>query len=366
MSSNENLDLQLSKGSVWMRKDGSQVKFLFLTNLTLSPKTQEDHPPQVIYTDVEGNVYNRDVDKFLKVYQFYNVDGELEQRLNRLIVFNPADYSTLEDEDDAVIQITDDGEDEDSLIVRAPATTNSDETLAEQMLRELTASNEEPTHLSVSFAISQNPDLRMPKLTAEDLSQAVVLYSNSPNEQYDLTEHKLLFPLEGNITEESLREVFHPSTEVNTVDYFTVLTKFRRDEIVWDAWIGIVPEYSVNGLYAAVLVGTANKTLDTAPTPGVEAVELGPVATQPVVSSAESEFDPATILAAQETVAGAPEAAVEAPAVVTEALIPAEVAAPTPAPEVVETPITIQPQPVPQPIVIPVVPQAPVVQVMAQ
>lgn len=352
MSSNENLDLQLSKGSVWMRKDGSQVKFLFLTNTTLSPKTQEDHPQQVIYTDVQGNVFNRDIDAFLKVYQFYNVDGELEQRLNRLIVFNPQDYSTLEDEEDAVIEITDD-ESEDSLMIPAPTQPKSDETLAEQMFRELTASTEEPTHLSVSFAISQNAELRTPKLTAEELSRAIVLYSNSPNEQYDITEHKLLFPLEGNITEESLREVFHPSTEVNTVDYFTVLTKFRRDEIVWDTWIGIVPEYSVNGLYAAVLVGTANKTLDTAPTPGVEAVELGEVAA-PAPAASGSEFDPATILAASV------DSAVDAPAAIVEA--------PTRTPEVIDTGITLQPTPTP-PIVAPVVqsvPQVPIVQVMAQ
>lgn len=363
MSSNENLDLQLSKGSVWMRKDGSQVKFLFLTNTTLSPKTQEDHPQQVIYTDVQGNVFNRDIDAFLKVYQFYNVDGELEQRLNRLIVFNPQDYSTLEDDEDAVIEITDD--DEDSLMIQAPTPPKSDETLAEQMFRELTASTEEPTHLSVSFAISQNGELRTPKLTAEELSRAIVLYSNSPNEQYDITEHKLLFPLEGNITEESLREVFHPSTEVNTVDYFTVLTKFRRDEIVWDTWIGIVPEYSVNGLYAAVLVGTANKTLDTAPTPGVEAVELGEVAA-PTTAPAHGEFDPATIMAApQDTSVDAQEAIVEAPALVPESTPQPEVAALVQAPEVIDTGITLQPMPIVVPVV-QSVQQVPIVQVMAQ
>lgn len=362
MSANENLDLQLSKGSVWMRKDGSQVKFLFLTNQTLSPKTQEDHPQQVIYTDVEGNVYNRDVDAFLKVYQFYNVDGELEQRLNRLIVFNPQDYSTLQDDEEVGIEITDDG-DEDSLIVRAPDPAKSDETLAEQMLRELTASNDETAHLSVSFVISQNTELRTPKLTAEELSQAIVLYSNSPNEQYDLTEHKLLFPLEGNITEESLREVFHPSTEVNTVDYFTVLTKFRRDEIVWDTWIGLVPEYSVNGLYAAVLVGTANKTLDTAPTPGVDAVELDEVVAAPASAPTASEFDPASILATQNTAEAAPEATLEAPALIPEPL--PEISVPVLATEVIDTLVTLLPKPILVPVVQPVQ-QAPIVQVMAQ
>lgn len=349
MSSNENLDLQLSKGSVWMRKDGTQVKFLFLTNQSLSPRMQETHAPQVIYTDTEGNVFNRDVEGFLKLYQFYNVDGELEQRLTRLIVFNPQDYSTIQDDDDDVIQITDD-EAEDSIIPTAP---KSDETLAEQMYRELTASTEE-THLSVSFAISQNDGMRMPVLTAEDLSREVVLYSNEPNENFDITIHKLLFPLVGKITEESLREVFHPSTEVNTVDYFTVLTKFRRDEVVWDSWIGIVPEYSVNGLYAAVLVGTENKALDKVPTPGVDAVEVNASPAEVAVD----EFDPATILAqaAQPEAAYQPEEA-EAPSpILTETVVEAA------APQLVPV-ISIPPQPIIAPVV---VQQAPVVQVMAQ
>lgn len=227
----------------------------------------------------------------------------------------------------------------------------------------MAASNDETAHLSVSFVISQNTELRTPKLTAEELSQAIVLYSNSPNEQYDLTEHKLLFPLEGNITEESLREVFHPSTEVNTVDYFTVLTKFRRDEIVWDTWIGLVPEYSVNGLYAAVLVGTANKTLDTAPTPGVDAVELDEVVAAPASAPTASEFDPASILATQNTAEAAPEATLEAPALIPEPL--PEISVPVLATEVIDTLVTLLPKPILVPVVQPVQ-QAPIVQVMAQ
>jgi hypothetical protein len=356
MSSNENLDLQLSKGSVWMRKDGSQVKFLFLTNQALSPKTQEDHPPQVIYTDTEGNVFNRELDAFLKVYQFYNVDGELEKRLTRLIVFNPEDYSTIQDDEDqedpenTVLDITDD-ESEDSIIPTSIAPT---ETLAEQMYRELTASADEDTHLQVAFAISQNPEMRNPVLTAEDLAQAIVLYSNSPNEQFDITEHKLLFPLGGRITEESLREVFHPSREVNTVDYFTVLTKYRKDEIVWDSWIGITPEYSVNGLYAAVLVGTANKVLDKEETPGIEAEVLTHEQAQ-----APDEFSADAILA--QHAAQVPEGTTEAPLEVEVSEVPAESAIVAAAPQIIPQ-VVIQPQP----IVAPIPKAPPVIQIMAQ
>ena len=359
MSSNENLDLQLSKGSQWMRRDGSQVKFLFLTNTSLSPRTQEKHPPRVIYADVNGDVYDRTVAEFLKIYQFYNVDGELEQRLNRLIVFNPEDYATIQD-DDEVIQITDsdeDDEDTDSIIPEAP---KADETLAEQMLRELTASAGEETHLSVTFAVSRHEGLRQPKLTAEDLAQAVVLYSNEPNDHFNITEHKLLFPLGGPITEESLREIFHPSTEVNTVDYFTVTTKYRRDEIVWSSWIGIVPEYSVNGLYAAVLVGTDNVTLDKAPTPGVDEVVVpGIEQQQQQAAQTTNEFDPAAILA-HAAQAAAIEAATAAPVEApqqqqqVEPVTPVPVSAP-----VVESQPPIQPVVVQQPI------QPAVVQVMA-
>jgi hypothetical protein len=258
-----------------------------------------------------------------------------------------------------VIQITDD-DDEDSII---PSVAKPAETLAEELLRELTASNEEVTHLNVTFALSQNAEMRNPSLTAEDLSREVVLYSNEPNDNFNITVHRLLFPLSGKITEESLREVFHPSTEVNTVDYFTVLTKFRRDEIVWDSWIGIVPEYSVNGLYAAVLIGTANKTLDTAPTPGVDSVDVSEVS-QP--ADVANEFDPSAILE-QAAPADEPEALTQDPVV--DPVLQVD-----PTRDVVDVILTEVPQPVAaapiapiQPVVTPiVVHQPPVIQVMTQ
>jgi hypothetical protein len=72
MSVAETLDL-LTPGTVWLRRDGSQAKFLFVTNTALSPKTQLAHPPQVIYSDSKGNIFNRDIDDFFRVYTMPNL-----------------------------------------------------------------------------------------------------------------------------------------------------------------------------------------------------------------------------------------------------------------------------------------------------
>lgn len=267
MSVNQNLDMNLSHGSIWLRADGRQAKFLFLTNGSLAAATQIEHPPQVIYADSDGNIFNRGVDDFFKRYTFYNIDGELEKRLESLLVFDARSYATVEDGEDPVDEIV--PVDLDALLEAEAESEPApvEKTLADQLYQELTDGENATQAASVSplavlFELSKHEGIRNPLLTADDLSESLVVYSREPNETYELTQHRLTFRLSKKVTLDSLREVFHPSKEVNTVDYFTVNTKFSSETVVWDSWIGLHPEYSKQGLYAAVFVGSADAPID--------------------------------------------------------------------------------------------------------
>src|SRR5882762_9273060 len=97
----DNLEL-LTAGSVWVRnkgkKSGEARKVLFVTNTSLPERAQEQHPPQVIYADDDGNMYNRDVADFFEQYSFFNIDPELESKIENLFVFSESDYDDPEDE----------------------------------------------------------------------------------------------------------------------------------------------------------------------------------------------------------------------------------------------------------------------------
>src|SRR5882672_9962843 len=111
MSNISNMLSLLTPGAVFLNEKGRTVKFLMLTNTDLPAKVQVKHPPQVVYADDEGNFYNRDVDNFLEYYKFYNVDPELESRLDNLLVFNADDSDEITeevvDEDDGLLVATD-------------------------------------------------------------------------------------------------------------------------------------------------------------------------------------------------------------------------------------------------------------------
>ncbi|WP_440705484.1 hypothetical protein, partial [Klebsiella pneumoniae] len=51
-----------------------------------------------------------------------------------------------------------------------------------------------------------------------------------------------------------------PNSVRNTIDWFDVVPAIGdHKQVVWEAWIGVFPEYSVSGLYAAVIVGTPDR-----------------------------------------------------------------------------------------------------------
>jgi hypothetical protein len=253
----------LSPGSVWMRKDGRTAKFLFITNTALKAKTQLQHPPQVVYADNDGKVYNRDIDGFLEMYKFYNVDGELELKLNNLFVFNEADYASDDAAETAEASEAVEQAVVDLLVTDEVPQSANEGTLAEQLMAELSGDNEpvvaasnsnDGVHVGFAFAVEEG--LVDSPLSARELTDSLVVYSQDPNGTFNLTQHRLLFELSEKVTIDNLRTAFAPSETNSTVDAFEVRTKLGTDLVYWTHFIGVYPEFSTNGLYASVLVGT--------------------------------------------------------------------------------------------------------------
>ena len=290
MSSVSQLDF-LTPGSVWLRKDGRQAKFLFMTNTALKAKTQLTHPPQVIYADTDGNTYNRDIDGFFDTYKFHSVDGDLENKLGSLFVFKEEDFDD-EDADDAA---TDVEADDTAHLMSSPANaerlrrsiselqletpsvvaldaavapTQHRQTLADQLAEQLANEGgttqvraDAKTGVQVGFAFAVEEGLTESPLSAQQLTDSLVVYSQDPNVNYTLTQHRLLFELSEEITIEKLRLAFAPSETTSTVDAFEVRTALGSSLVYWTHFIGVYPEYTTGGLYASVLVGTEDSPI---------------------------------------------------------------------------------------------------------
>jgi hypothetical protein len=254
----------LTPGSVWTRKDGRTAKFLFVSNDKLKAKTQLKHPPQIIYSDPDGNVFNRDVDDFLESYSFYNVDDVLERKLESLFVFTEDDYEESDEETDGEETAEESDEETDGVDILG---IGAQSTLADQLADELADSDSDielrssvkkstKSGVQVGFAFAEEEGLTDSPLTAQDLTDALVVYSQDPNENYSLTQHRLMFELSDKITLKTLRDAFAPSETASTVDAFEVRTALESTIVYWTSFIGVYPEYSTNGLFASVLVGT--------------------------------------------------------------------------------------------------------------
>lgn len=272
----------LTPASVWLRRDGAQVKALFLTNQILTKAQQEKYPPQVVYADADGNVLSRDLQSFASLYTFLNVDPDLEKRLSNLIVFKATDFLTVDDpEDDEEVSLTDDTKpaEEEKPIAKEKPVVEVRQPSKQKAFAE--AEQKSPT-LAVDFKMSANDGYTDPKLSANELTAACKIYTRQPDEHYKMMVHRLSFELSDTITIDALKEAFHPSSTVNTVDAFRVRTHHDKEVFVWDSWIGIFPEYSVSSLYATVYVGTSDVSpVDTEETPGAETVNVSAEPAQP-------------------------------------------------------------------------------------
>ncbi len=274
---NEVMDL-LTQGSVWKKnsgqKAGRQAKLLFLTNTTLPVRVQEKHPVQVIYADDESNIYNRSIEEFTSQYSFFNVDGELESRLEGLLVFNEDD---AEEETDEEIEAS-----AAAVVARsmeavaaaeggaAPLTANQiglvnkqPKSFADSLLEDETFDavdgddvvedeGQHPTVVQFTFG-SVSPESAT--LTDYELASALVAYSQEPDRGNNMIKHRLLFALNQGVTIATLQEAFIPNDDYNTVDTIAVVGPHFSEVVPWTDYLGVYPEMAAGRAFATVLLG---------------------------------------------------------------------------------------------------------------
>jgi hypothetical protein len=278
---NESLEL-LTPGSVWVKEDGKQAKVLFVTNTTLPVRHQEKHPIQIIYANDEADIYSRTLDSFFKIYKFYNIDPELEERLENLITFSEDSV----DEDDS-----DDEDDGGELILPLAAPTEEVQPEAVKVIADaLKVEAEDSSRLTQSLAdyLSAKPEEEVaeeitpdedggafdtggimflmsegdaPSNNSSELESAFVSYSQEPNKQLSITLHKLTFRLGNGVTLETLKDVFIPDDQRSIVDAFLVRSDFYEELVPWTDYIGIYPELVYGRAFASVIVATENSPL---------------------------------------------------------------------------------------------------------
>jgi len=261
----------LTPGSVWLKQDGKQVKVLWITNTTLSAKQQAMAPIQIVYSNEDGNVYSRTVESFLKVHQFWNVDPELENKLENLIVFNEEDY---EGEGDALDpEDQDDDEEEEGSITLTPISTEQvvaqelkveetnplkTKTLADFLSDDSDVFGRESEPEVIQFIMTEGLEAA---LTSDELQAALVSCSQEPNDGMNMTKHKLTFQLQNRVTLQALKDVFIPDDDRAIVEAWTINSGTYQDAVAWDAYIGVFPEIVYGHMYGSVIVTTDKSPL---------------------------------------------------------------------------------------------------------
>jgi hypothetical protein len=112
-----------------------------------------------------------------------------------------------------------------------------------------------PVLLRAAFQIGNDESRKTPAISADQLSRALRVYSQVPDEHLGLIVHKLSFELSPNLTIPNLIEAFSPDDWVNTVDAFRIGTPVSDETVGVDAYIGVYPEFTRNVLYGTVYVG---------------------------------------------------------------------------------------------------------------
>jgi len=285
---NEAFEL-LTPASVWIKEDGKQAKVLFVTNTTLPERHQQKHPVQVVYLNEEANIYSRTLDSFFKIYQFFNIDPELEERLVNLVTFSEDDYDN-EDEDQENLQKEESTEDDESdgplllplgsveetaaqitaaaLKITEEDTTKLTKPLADYLAEEISDETQYPYEdevddpdedvPAVTFIMSQGSEAAVPLKTLQD---NLVSYVQEPNKQLNLTHHKLTFLLGGGLNIPALKDSFIPDDIRSIVDAFLIKNDYHEELVAWTDYIGTFPEIVYGRAFASVIVATENSPL---------------------------------------------------------------------------------------------------------
>ncbi len=288
----------LTPGSVWHRPDGHSSRVLHITNKALPKKMKEKFPEQVVFLDEDDNILSQDVEMFLAKRKFYNVDPDLESRLDDLTATGTfsghgKDEDTLDLNDDDLLVVddtNDQGQDGDFEPV-------DEEDADQQALDALTIKQEKGAEAAeVDFGadetnvdlgrpiakfIAQNPELPA-VIDAEELAQAVSSYQQTPN-MYDMsTQHVLFIRAEPGVNMKSLYAAFSPKhAQINQVFTFEVEQENEVIAIDWDMFVGIYPAiFYGSSMYQVIFQTNAVAEDETVMEDAVEHVEAEMVETE--------------------------------------------------------------------------------------
>lgn len=242
----------LTPGSVWLSAKGKPSHVLFVTNESIPSNRANEFPPQVVFADEEGELFNVGIDRFLGNRTFFNVDGELESRIENLLVFNEDE----EEDDDApnppegyvdpAEEDEDDEEDEHEL------------TAEEEDLDDV--EQEVKRGLKAVFQFDNTPGLEKPVLNSLQLEKALRFYSQDPLIERSQLQHRLTFVLGGDVSLDSLSATFDPNigaaSNTRAITAFTISTGDELEATSWDEYLGVYPVYTDTGAFGAVLLGT--------------------------------------------------------------------------------------------------------------
>lgn len=228
-------DLELlTPGSVWIRGDGKEARFLFMTNQNLSAKALAKFPSQVVYADEKDNILSVGLERFLEVRTFHHVDPGLESRLGNLLAYSgeASDDDFSLDEDDVLTIDQGDGAQEvlDASEVDVFGDGVEDE--------------DEGDGLDIEFYTS-NPEAA-PEISLVALQGAVECYQQTPALDKNLLQHTLFIHAREGIDRETLYKAFTPHSANGSTLLFKVKTANGMETVDWDNFLGIYP-YSISG-----------------------------------------------------------------------------------------------------------------------
>lgn len=334
----------LEPAHVFVRPDGREARFLFLTNTALPAKFKKDFPPQVVYADENDNVLSCSIERFLANRKFTHVDPELEARLLNLLALggssNVGDEDSL-DLDDELLVTSDDSEEEseehefeaelpdDSAVNIGTDVTEIDPTDPRDDLPE------DSTPIVTFVAQDERPAAIDPLY----LAQAVSSYQETPNLTDGSVQHVLFIRAAPGITKEKLYHSFSPTADnINTVFTFKVVLEGNEVLIDWDNFAGVYScIFYETEMYQVIFTITAASR--------AAAIVAAREAEAPVPDLANAvSHTPAVVVAnpASVVAAAAPAVAVQAQPAVAVHAAPAVAAVPT----VAVAPVaTVQPQP---------------------
>ena len=246
MSIQENL----TTASVWMRKDGTLNTVLFISNETLSEKAQAKFPPQVVYTDSEANIFTRSVEDFVRDREFYNINGELESRLEGLFLLDEStmqDVDLMLDDEEDELQV----EDKELPAEDKEAPEWQDEELAglETVTESLSGYTPPVTYKTAEGVVSPF-DLTV-------LSSLTESYLQEPSIADNTIYHKLFIQASAGLTKDVLHSLFTVSNGVQLIPVVSSPAYSPEPiEVDWDIFSGVYFQVHGETTYFVVILGT--------------------------------------------------------------------------------------------------------------